>query len=89
MGQKPVKIEIISAQYGANGKFVDVTALLRRYVGDFPVIVLPSASYNASFGGDPVPGVVKELRIRYRMDGKEGRVSLKENAPVVLPVPEP
>jgi len=87
IGQKPVRVEIISAEYGAGDKFVDVTRILRRYVRDLPVIVLPSTSYNASLGGDPVPGVVKELRIRYKINGKEGRVVLPENAPVILPAP--
>jgi hypothetical protein len=88
VGHDPVKVEIIKAEYGAGTKFKDVTKALRRRVRDFPLIVLPSSSYNVSFGGDPVPGVVKQLRIQYRIDGKEGQVSLQENAPIMLPTPK-
>ena len=69
VGQGPVKVEILKAEYGAGTKFMDVTEVLRKHVRDFPLIVLPSPSYNASFGGDPAPSVVKQLRIQYRMNG--------------------
>ena len=88
LGQGPVKVEIIKAEYGAGASFRDVTEMVRRHASDFPLIVLPSASYNASFGGDPAPGIVKQLKIRYKLDGKEGEVSLQENAPVLLPAPK-
>ena len=52
------------------------------------MIVLPGTSYNAGFGGDPAPGVPKELKIQYRINGKPGKVSLPENAMIMLPVPE-
>jgi hypothetical protein len=64
-----------------------VTAILKRHVRNFPLIVLPSPSYNTSLGGDPAPGIVKQLKIQYRINGKEGQVSFQENAPIVLPVP--
>ena len=67
---------------------LDVTGMLKQLVHDFPVITLPSDSYNASFGGDPAPGVVKQLKIRYRMNGKPGQVSFAENATIVLPMPK-
>ena len=57
-------------------------------LGDFPSIVLPSPSYNASFSGDPVPGIVKELEIQYKIDGKAGEVVFPENATIMLPLPE-
>jgi hypothetical protein len=86
--QDPVKIEIIKATYGAGDKQKDVTAILKKHVSDFPLIALPSNTYNSAFGGDPVPSVPKMLRIQYRMDGKEGQVELKENAAILLPVPK-
>ena len=87
-GQGTVKIEIVKAEYGAGDKVKDVTTILRKHVHDFPVIVLPSPSYNATFGGDPAPGVVKQLKIQYRMDGKPGEASFAENATIVLPMPK-
>lgn len=84
----PTKVEILRAEYGAGKQSKDVTEILRSHVGDFPVIVLPSTSYNSGFGGDPAPGVRKELSIQYRINGKPGEVSFPENTTIVLPVPK-
>jgi HEAT repeat protein len=88
LGQKPVKIEIIQAQYGAGTTQKDVTEILRRHVRDLPLIVLPSSSYNSAFGGDPAPGVVKQLKVQYRMDGQAGEAVFTENATIMLPMPK-
>ncbi len=82
-GQRPVKIEILEATYGTSEQARDVTAQLKQHVGEFPLIILPG-SYNNSLGGDPLPGVVKMLKIRYRVDGREGSAAFEENAPIVL-----
>ena len=66
----------------------DVTELLRRHVRGLPLIALPSPKYNAAFGGDPAPGIVKQLKIQYRMDGKEGEATFGEDAAIMLPVPK-
>ncbi len=87
-GQKPVKLEIIKAEYGAGEKTKDVTEILRKHASNYRIIFLPSSSYNESLGGDPAQGVVKQLKIQYRIDGKEGAVSLNENAVIVLPLPK-
>ena len=88
LGQDPVKVEIIKAEYGTAAKFKDVTAVLREHARDFPLIVLPAASYNSAFGGDPVQGVVKQLRVQYRIDGKPGEVSFQEDDTIMLPIPK-
>jgi HEAT repeat protein len=88
MGTGLVKIEIVKAEYGAGTNVKDVTTILRKHVHDFPVIVLPSPSYNATFGGDPAPGMVKQLKVVYRMAGKPGEVSFQENASIQLPKPK-
>ena len=87
-GQEPVKVEILKAQYGAGTKFKDVTETVRKRAGSLPLIVLPSSSYNSSFGGDPAPGIVKELKIQYRINGKPGEASFRENATIMLPIPK-
>lgn len=87
-GQDPVKVEILKAEYGAGTKFKDVTEVVRKRAGSLPLIVLPSSSYNSSFGGDPLPGVVKVLKIQYRIDGKAGEATFKENATIMLPIPK-
>ncbi len=87
MGQDPVKVEIIKAEYGADTKQKDVTETLRRNVRDLRLITLPSTKYNTSFGGDPVPGTAKQLKIQYRIDGKSGEASFPEDAVIFLPMP--
>jgi HEAT repeat protein len=87
-GRGMAKIEIVKAEYGAGTNVKDVTTILRKHVHDFPIIVLPSPSYNGTFGGDPAPGKVKQLKVQYRMDGKAGEVSFQENASIELPKPK-
>nr|MBC8874476.1 PBS lyase [Planctomycetota bacterium] len=84
----PVKVEIIKAEYGAGTTWKDVTAILGRHVRDFPLIALPSSSYNSSLGGDPVPGIVKQLKVQYKMNGKAGEAAFPENATIMLPMPK-
>ncbi len=86
-GHKVVKLEIVEAEYGEGGKVKDVTAVLRSHARNYRVLFLPSNSYNETFGGDPAPGEVKHLKVRYRINGKDGEATLTENATVVLPMP--
>ncbi len=37
--------------------------------------------------GDPLPGVVKQLKIQYRINDKPGEASFAENATIMLPTP--
>jgi hypothetical protein len=84
---EPVKIEVTKAEYGAGASQKDVTAALQKQVRDVPLVSLPSPSYSASFGGDPVPGTPKILKVQYRMNGKQGEASFPEDTIVVLPMP--
>jgi hypothetical protein len=88
VGQEPVKVEIIKAEYGAGTTFKDVTAILQKHARNFPLIELPSSSYNSSFGGDPVAGTPKQLKVQYRINGKPGEASFAENDMILLPVPK-
>ena len=88
VGLDKVKLEIIKAEYGAGTKQKDVTAVLRKRAGALPLLTLASRTYNASFGGDPAPGVVKRLKIQYRINGKAGEASFAENDLIILPMPE-
>jgi HEAT repeat protein len=87
-GLDKVKLEIVKAQYGAGATQKDVTAVLRKQASNTPVITLVSGTYNASFGGDPSPGVVKQLNVEYRINGKDGKASFAENALIILPMPK-
>jgi len=88
MGQRRVRVEILKAEYGADKTFRDVTEILRKHVHDFPVIILPVSDYNSAFGGDPVSGVPKQLKIQYKMNGKPGEASFPENAAIMLTMPK-
>ena len=81
-------MEIVKAEYGAGGQQVDVTETLQNQVRGLPLITLPARSYSASFGGDPVPGTVKQLKVRYRINGKPGEASFAEDTIVMLPMPK-
>jgi len=87
-GLEKVKLEIVKAEYGAGATQKDVTEVLRKHAGDLPLITLPEAGYNASFGGDPVPNTPKKLTIQYKINGKSGEISLAENALILLPMPK-
>ena len=65
-----------------------MTEVLRSQASGTPQISLPSAKYNESFGGDPAPGVVKQLKVQYRINGKEGEATFAENAEIDLPLPK-
>ena len=88
IGLDKVKLEIVKAQYGAGSRQKDVTSILRKRASDLPLITLASPTYNASFGGDPAPGVTKKLTIQYRIDGKNGEASFAENALIILSAPK-
>lgn len=83
----PVEIEVVRATYGAGEKSKDVTAILKKSVGKLPIVSLASPSYNASFGGDPAPGTVKQLVVQYKMNGRDGRATFDENSMIILPMP--
>ncbi len=84
IGLKAQKIEIIKAEYGAGEDWKDVTETLQKRVRGLPLIVLGAGSYNASFGGDPIPGTPKVLKIQYRIGGKQATATFKENEPILL-----
>jgi HEAT repeat protein len=88
IGLDPVKVEIVKAEYGAGNTHRDVTETLRKRLRDLPLITLPKASYNKSFGGDPAPGAKKQLTVQYKIDGKEGEATFAENEAIMLPMPK-
>jgi len=87
-GLGKVKLEIVKAEYGAGDTMKNVTEILQKQATDMQLITLPMSTYNESFSGDPAPNVVKMLKITYRINDKEGNVSLAENALIILPMPK-
>ena len=87
-GFEKVKVEIVKAEYGSGATQKDVTAIVRKQVTDLPLITLAADGYNSSFGGDPAPNTVKQLKIQYKINGKAGEATFAENALIVLPMPK-
>lgn len=87
-GFEKVKVEIVKAEYGSGATQKDVTAIVKKQASDLPVISLAADGYNASFGGDPAPNTVKQLKIQYKINGKTGEATFAENALIVLPMPK-
>ncbi len=87
-GLDKVKLEIVKAEYGAGATQKDVTEVLRKHAGELTLITLPADGYNASFGGDPLPGTPKQLKVQYRINGKPGEAQFAENAVILLPMPK-
>jgi HEAT repeat protein len=87
-GVKPMKIEIVKAQYGSNSNKRDVTQVLQKDAGEFPVINLHASSFNKTFGGDPAPNEPKQLIVQYRINGKSGDATFAENDVIMLPMPQ-
>ncbi len=88
VGLERVKLEIVKAEYGAGGTQRDVTEVIQKQANDSLLVALPAEGYNASFGGDPVPGTAKQLKIQYKVNGKAGEVTFAENALILLPMPK-
>lgn len=86
-GVAKVKLELIKAEYGSGTTRKDVTEILKKQVGELPYLSLPANTYNGSFGGDPAPNQVKQLKIQYKLNDKEGEATFAENALIVLPKP--
>ena len=87
-GLDKVKLEIVKAEYGAGATQKDVTEVLRKQAGDSPLISLPADGYNTSFGGDPLPGTPKQLKVQYRINGQPGEALFAENELILLPMPK-
>lgn len=68
-------LRIKSAEYGAGDHFVDVTSVVAAAVdGDLLQIDVD----NAQFGGDPSPGHVKTLVVRYAVGSRDFEKSASE-----------
>ena len=87
-GLDKVKLEIVKAEYGSGANQRDVTGVLRKQATGLLFIALPGKDFNGSFGGDPAPSTVKQLKIQYKVNGKAGEATFAENALIVLPMPK-
>src|SRR5215472_16241117 len=78
------RLHITRAMYGAEGHFVDVTALLNSNIqnGELSLPV-----NNATMGGDPAYDLYKSLHVWYRFDGRDGEITVDEKGVQNLPGP--
>lgn len=81
-GMMPGMPQIVSAQYGANNMWNDVTMQFSQFaMGKGQNI--PGFNYNSVFG-DPLVGVRKQLRVTFMANGMQSMVTTWENEPVNL-----
>ena len=76
-------VAIDSAKYGAGVAFADVAVVLRQHLvnGKIKAFLVT----NSNMGGDPVPGVEKNLEVNYVVNGKLKQKIVKENDLLSLP----
>jgi HEAT repeat protein len=67
-------VVIVKAEYGANDKWADVTDRLAAAIHNNTL----SITAGNDLAGDPAPGVVKRLRVTYRLGDKESTVEVPE-----------
>lgn len=78
----PDPLQIISAHYGANHTYRDVTANVEQRVENGRLHLWVG---NTELGGDPLSGVGKRLEVKYRFNGKDGFDSFDESTFADLP----
>lgn len=83
-GAASVFFQLLSANYGAQGKTIDVTANLSTVLDSNGDILNKIDNFNSFFGKDPVPGVVKTLSITYSKNGAGYTISIRENADIYM-----
>lgn len=78
------KLKIIHAEYGyfLPENIINVTDVLSKQIKDKRL----SISANNDIAGDPAPGAVKELRIKYRVDGNVKRITIPEQQSLTIPL---
>lgn len=80
-GQQP--LEIISAQYGADTRMLDVTQRVRGLVRDNALVLTVDVP---TLGSDPAPGTGKTLVIKYKLDGREMEMIARDFEQVKIPL---
>jgi hypothetical protein len=73
---------ILSATYGANGVFADVTTIVEDAIESGNATIQAS---NSTMGGDPIFGVVKDLTVTYMFGRVVYEESAREGSSLTLP----
>lgn len=72
--------EILSALYGANGKYASAIHLVKKAISGETANIS-----NATIGCDPIDGVVKELKIIYKNGKYSGEICFREGDNIIFP----
>lgn len=83
-GIKAPDVEILKAEYGAARNQKDVTNIIREGLTPSLTVTLPKPAYNEAFGGDPAPGVAKQLKIQFRKGDQTHERIFNEGEPISL-----
>lgn len=75
------ELQILSARYGADDRFIDVRQRLQSRVVDNRLDLKVD---NSAMGGDPI-GRSKTLQLRYQFDGRAYDVTVRENQQLSIP----
>ncbi|MBQ9128549.1 MAG: hypothetical protein IJY15_12425, partial [Thermoguttaceae bacterium] len=84
LAKEDLKVELVSATYGAKDKKVDVLPMLKEKFFNGTRLLTCAGKYNDHFG-DPIYNTKKTLDIEYKINGETKKVSFQENAQVLLP----
>lgn len=76
------RLEILHATYGAEGRRADVTNIVRAAANGNQ---LQFAVSNGALGGDPAPGLHKNLRVIYRWGGVRYEAVAAEHSTLAIP----
>lgn len=71
-------IKIYSANYGVVGKYADVSLKIKEMIGKGQYFGLASHDFFGIM--DPAPGIFKELKVHYRIHGKEKEIIAPEGS---------
>jgi len=75
-------LQILRAEYGAEGQFANVTEALRGRIDDGRLFLFVD---NYNMGVDPAPGIHKHLRVLYVQDGERRHIEVDEKTELRLP----
>ena len=78
----PPGLEIIEATYGANGSTVNVATILSSLIANQALSINVN---SANLGGDPAPGSVKTLSVKYSTPSGLYLITVQEGSNLVIP----
>jgi hypothetical protein len=76
------KLVIKRAEYGADDKWADVTAMVAAAVKNDRIAQLVNFQVMST---DPAPGMAKRMKVTYTLDGLEGKAEVPDNQTLCIP----